>query len=207
MANDQERHVAPARAALQIGIAGTVAGAVAAAAGQAEVGAAVILGSAAVGFWRWRRAPDVSGLVLRVEDGVLDVTVRGTNEVVARTRLVDLSNVCLDTKSIRKVEPGRDVVPAVQFINSQVGPEIDVARILLEIDAGVPSTVRLTEAFLAHTDSVEWVGKIRVFLRSHGWVPEDERTRLSVPDDDEERADEDDESLLGTTWKTGRRPS
>ena len=185
VASDQEKHLAPARAALQIGIAGTVSGAVAAAAGLPEVGAGLILGATAVGFWRWRHAREVAGLLFRVEDGLLVVSVRGTNVVVARTRLVDLRNVSLDTKSIRKVEPGRDVVPAVQFINTQVGPEIDVARILLEIDSGhVPSTIRLTEAFLAHTDSVEWVGKIRVFLRSHGWLPEDERERLSIPDDD-----------------------
>jgi hypothetical protein len=24
-------------------------------------------------------------------------------------------------------------------------------------------------------ESIEWLGKIRSFLRSHGWVPEDER--------------------------------
>ena len=193
LASDQERHVGPARAALQIGIAGTVGGAVAAAAGLPEVGAGIILGSAAVGFWRWRRAPDVAGVLFRVEDGVLVVSVRGTNQVLARTRLVDLRNVSLDTKSIRKVEPGRDVVPAVQFINNQVGPEIDVARILLEIKGSVPTTIRLTEAFLAHTDSVEWVGKIRVFLRSHGWLPEDERARLSVPDDDVAENDSEEE--------------
>jgi hypothetical protein len=83
--------------------------------------------------------------------------------------------VTLDTKSIRKVEPGRDVIPAVQFITSQVGPEIDVARIVLDVADHTP--VRLTDAFLPHTDSVEWIARIRVFLRAHGWVPEDERPR------------------------------
>ncbi len=185
LAGDQEKHVGPARSGLQIGIAGTVAGAVAAGAGLPEVGASVILGAVALGFWRWRRAPEVAGLLLRVEDGVLVVTARGTRTVIARTRLADLRNVSLDTKSIRKVEPGRDVVPAVQFIHSQVGPEIDVARILLETNGPGPrSTIHLTEAFLAHTDSVEWIAKIRLFLRSHGWLPEDERQRLSEPDDD-----------------------
>ena len=202
VANDQERHIGPARGALQIGIAGTVLGAVAAAVGHPEIGAGVILGAAALGFWRWRRAPDVSGLILRVDEGVLVVHVRGTDEVIARTRLADLRNVTLDTKSIRKVEPGRDVVPAVQFINSQVGPEIDVARILLELNGRVPSTIRLTEAFVAHTDSVEWIGKIRVFLRAHGWLPEDERTTLSVPDDDADEDEDDDEDEVAR----GSRP-
>ena len=222
VASDQERHIGPARVALQIGIAGTVGGAVAAASGLPEVGAGIILASAALGFWRWRRAPDVAGVLFRVEDGVLVVSVRGTNKVLARTRLQDLRNVSLDTKSIRKVEPGRDVVPAVQFINNQVGPEIDVARILLEIRGNGPatqseaerrtlegeshprmSTIRLTEAFLAHTDSVEWVSKIRVFLRSHGWLPEDERARLSVPDDDSADAEDDALDAEGAGSQTG----
>ena len=44
---------------------------------------------------------------------------------------------------------------------------------------------------MAHADSVEWLGKIRVFLRSHGWLPEDERTTSSGPDDVVEGEDDD----------------
>ena len=183
-AGDAERYVAPARAAMQIGIGGATAAVVAAGAGVPELGLGALAGAVALAIWRWRRGPDASGLSLRVEDGALVVTVCGSKEVLAHTRLVDLRDVSLDTKSIRKVEPGRDVVPAVQFINTQIGPEIDVARIVLDV-AGRPAPLRLTEAFLAHADSVEWVGKIRVFLRSHGWLPEDERTRASDPDTDD----------------------
>jgi len=191
LAGDQERRVGPARAVIQLGIAGTVAGVVAATAGLPEVGAAVILGAAALGFWRWRRAADVAGLLLRVEDGALIVLSRGTKKVIARMPLADLRNVSLDTKSIRKVEPARDVVPAVQFISSQVGPEIDVARIVLETSTPTSPTIHLTEAFLAHTDSVEWIAKIRVFLRSHGWIPEDER---DGPTDDDDGLDNEDDA-------------
>jgi hypothetical protein len=183
VAGDHERHVAPARTAIQLVIVGMVLGIAAAAVGMPELGAALLAGAAALGVWRWRRAPGVAGLLLRVENGELVVTDRGARRVVVRTRLVDLRNVTLDTKSIRKVEPGRDVVPAVQFIASQIGPEIDVARIVLDVAGRSPT--RLSESFLAHTDSVDWIGKIRVFLRSHGWLPEDERLRLSEPDDEE----------------------
>lgn len=170
---DRERHVAPARAATQIGVVGATAGVVASAAGFPVVGAAVLAGAMVVALWRWRRAPTASGLLFRVDSGELVVIDQGSKRLVVRTRLADLRNVSLDTRSIRKVEPGRDVVPVVQFIETQVGPEIDVARIVLE-RAGHPP-LRLTDAFLSHTDSVEWIARIRVFLRSHGWLPEDER--------------------------------
>jgi hypothetical protein len=181
--SDQEKHVAPIRTAIQIGTFGAASGIVAAAVGSPELGAILFLGAAALAVWRWRRAPGVGGLLLQVDDGALVVTDRCTRKVVARTRLPDLRNVSLDTKSIRKVEPGRDAIPAVQFINTQIGPEIDVARIILEVN-GRTAPIHLTDSFLAHTESVESVGKIRVFLRSHGWLPEDERPRGSDPDSD-----------------------
>lgn len=168
-----ERETVPARGAVQIGIVGMTAGLAASAFGFPQVGVAILVGAAAVGVWRWRKPSPQGGLLLAIEHGELVVTDRATKRTLARTRLADLRNVTLDTKSIRKVEPGRDVVPAVQFIASQLGPEIDVARITLEV-AGRPS-VRLTDAFFAHTHAVEWIAKIRLFLRSHGWVPDDER--------------------------------
>lgn len=196
---DQEGKVAGARTAIQIAVAGTIGGAIAAGAGLPELGAAIIVGATAFGMWRWRRAPDVTGLLLRVENGELVIIPRGSKKVLMRTRLVDLRNVSLDTKSIRKVEPGRDAVPALQFINTSVGPEIDVARIVLHVE-GRRGPIRLTEAFLSHIDSVEWTGKIRTFLRAQGWVPEDEREavtserfRIAEGDDGEEQAEEEEE--------------
>ena len=51
-------------------------------------------------------------------------------------------------------------------------PEVDQKRIML---VGKTGSVPLTEAYLASVDVTEWFGKIRVFLRKHGWVPESER--------------------------------
>jgi hypothetical protein len=174
VAGDRERHAAPARTAMQIGILGGVSGVVAAAAGFPSIGAAVLGVSAAVGIWRWRRAPEVLGIAIAVESGDLRVTNRATNKTLVDVRLVNLLDVALDTKSIRKVVPGKDAIPAVQFINTSVGPEVDVARIVFHL-ADEQEPVFLTEPFLAHMDAVEWVGKIRSFLRQHGWVPADER--------------------------------
>lgn len=174
LAGDRESRVAPARSALQIGVAGVTAGLAAAVVGFPQLGAGLLAGAVATALWRWRRGPELRGIALEVDAGDLTVTDRAARRVIARVRLTDLHDVTLDTKSIRKVEPGRDVIPAVQFIASQIGPEIDVARIVLEVEGRLP--IRLTEAFLSHTESVEWIAKIRLFLRAHGWVPADERS-------------------------------
>ena len=60
------------------------------------------------------------------ERGDLHVTNRTTKKPLVDVRLVNLLDVALDTKSIRKVVPGKDAIPAVQFINTSVGPELDV---------------------------------------------------------------------------------
>jgi hypothetical protein len=174
VAGDRERHVAPARSAMQIGIVGGIAGVVAAGAGFPAIGAGVLGLATALGIWRWRRAPEVAGITIAVERGDLHVTNRTTKKPLVDVRLVNLLDVALDTKSIRKVVPGKDAIPAVQFINTSVGPEVDVARIVFHL-ADEQEPVRLSDQFLAHMDAVEWVGKIRSFLRKQGWVPVDER--------------------------------
>lgn len=85
-----------------------------------------------------------------------------------------IANVGLDTKTIRRILEGNAITAGLRFLDTKVGPELDVARILFEVD-GVAQPVNLTEAYVAHMESIEWLGKIRSFLRSHGWVPEDER--------------------------------
>jgi hypothetical protein len=131
-----------------------------------------LLGLVATGaffVWRWRRRGDLDTLVMSIESGELVVT-RGRRSL-ARLRLRDVEDVALDTKSIRPVQEGGSAIPAVRFIDSKVGPEIDVARIVL---VGEGQTVRLHEDHVAHMTATEWVGKIRVFLRKNGWVPLDE---------------------------------
>jgi len=172
VANDREKHVPAARAAMQIGIGGGVASIVAAGAGFPFVGAGILAVAAAVGIWQWRRSPGMKGVLLAVEHG--ELTVVAGSDVKLTVRLVDLLDVSLDTKSIRKVMPGKDTAPAVQFISTSIGPELDVSRIVLKLADG-REPIRLSEQFLAHMDVVEWVGKIRSFLRKQGWVPDDER--------------------------------
>ena len=61
----------------------------------------------------------------------------------------------------------------MRFIDAKVGPKVDTARIVLVSASG--RQVTLTQDYLAHMSATEWLGKIRVFLRKHGWLPEDER--------------------------------
>jgi hypothetical protein len=88
-------------------------------------------------------------------------------------RLDELANVELDTKTIRQVEQGGSAIPAMRFADSRVGPELDRARILLVCDD--ETRIPLSEIYGVHMQTSESFGKMRVFLRKHGWVPEDER--------------------------------
>ena len=60
------------------------------------------------------------------------------------------------------------------YLNPRIAPPTDTNRIVLERRDG--ETYALTEEFLSHVDSVEWFGKIRLFLRKRNWLPESERS-------------------------------
>jgi len=117
-----------------------------------------------------KRARARANATLRTQGGKLSVSGL---EPAARleTPLVDLLDVRLDTKTIQRVQenPG---VAALRFIHATVGPPLDVARIELVTR---DRSVFLTEEYFSHSDSLEWKGKIRQFLRKSGWVPDSER--------------------------------
>jgi hypothetical protein len=109
-------------------------------------------------------------VVLRVDGNELEVRTANKKTVKGFFTLDDL-DVVMDTKTIRKVQDGRDAIPALRF-NGAVGPEIDTARVVLTSER---ERLALTDDFVSHTNAIEWFGKIRVFLRKQGWVPADER--------------------------------
>jgi hypothetical protein len=143
------------------------------------VGLAGIVAGTAFAVWYRRRARHREGAVLRVEEGKLLVSSRGQRLPKAVFALRDLSDVVLDVKTIRRVQEGDSPIPAVRFTHTTVGPEIDTARIVL-VGKKKSERVELSEAYLAHMDATEWLGKIRVFLRKHGWIPKDERKKSVV---------------------------
>ena len=142
-----------------------------------NAGWAGLAAGAAWSYWSWRRGKTDDRVILRVENGVLAIGPVG--EEKARIRLADLTNVSLDGKSIQRVEDGGSAIPAMRFIDSKVGPEVDIARIVL-VRTDLPD-LPLTAEHVAHMEATEWLGKIRVFLRKHGWVPEDESAAASEP--------------------------
>ncbi|HVH41093.1 MAG TPA: hypothetical protein VM925_02085 [Labilithrix sp.] len=147
------------------------------------VGLMAMIGGGCFSVWYRRRAARREGAVLRVEEGELHVLSRDGRGIKGRMRLRELTDVVLDVKTIRRVQDGASAIPAVRFTDTTVGPEVDTARIVLVAHGN--SRVELTQAYLAHMDATEWLGKIRVFLRKHGWMPEDEREAAkSEPVDD-----------------------
>jgi hypothetical protein len=146
----------------------------------ASVAAAVVVGPTAGLFalvgtaaFAWtRRARTKMGAILRVEEGVLFITSRSTGAELLRLKLREVVDVRLDSKTIQRVVEGGSAIPAMRFLDSRVAPEIENARIVV---VGERAEARLSEEYLAHMDASEWLGKVRVFLRKHGWVPRDER--------------------------------
>jgi hypothetical protein len=130
------------------------------------------------GIWWWRRAPHAGGVLLRVDGGELYVLSSNGKTEKERIALADLE-VVLDTKTIQKVTEGGSAIPAMRFIDAQVGPELDTARIVVVGRRG--RRLPLTEDYVPHMDASEWFGKIRVFLRKNGWTPADEREPESAP--------------------------
>jgi len=112
---------------------------------------------------------DAGELILRVEHGNLVIAAEG---LPPRTLpLAELQDVELDTRSFEKVE-GR--VRPDGLIGTGQALTLEVSRLVLVIagrDVGIP----LREEYASYSDSLEWMGKVRLFLRRHGWLPHDER--------------------------------
>jgi hypothetical protein len=145
---------------------------------EALCGTIVVATLVAWGLHRARRGHEC---VLRIEAGELSVQSHRKRGLNASMPLSDLADVALDTKAIRPLSDGANAIPGMRFVESRVGPEIDVSRIVLVRLDG--TSAPLLEKYIAHMDAAEWVGRIRMFLRKHGWVPEDEReTASSFPD-------------------------
>jgi hypothetical protein len=175
---NREDRKKPALAVFQLFSVPAIVGAALSVATTPTIALVGMIASAGGLVWWWRRAP-IDGAVLRVDDGDLCVFAHGAKAPRARVPLRDLVNVSLDTRTIQPVQDGASAIPAMRFLDAQVGPEVDKARIVLVRRELAP--IFLGEAYGAHMDASEWLGKIRVFLRKHGWVPEDERDPESAP--------------------------
>ena len=171
---DPDRRSRPGLAVLQLFLLPVIAGQVASFFAPAGVSVAVMLATRVLIVWSYRRGRNAQNCVLRVDGGELSVRLGRSRRFRACMKLPDLSDVVLDTKTIQRVVEGSTMVAGARYIESRTAPEVDVARIVLVKRDGSPAY--LGERFLAHMNAVDGLGKIRVFLRKHGWVPDDERS-------------------------------
>ena len=143
----------------------------------AFINSVAFAGGAALGLgyavWLWRTRHDVGGAQLDVDGRTLLVRLDGPRSDPKRIALDDLLNVSLDSKSFSPVQEGSAMIPGTRFIDQKSGDEIEESRIVLS-SRGEPD-LPLTEARGSYSEAIEWLGKIRTFLRKNGWIPEDER--------------------------------
>jgi hypothetical protein len=163
--------------------------AVAAAAVSPTAGLVALVGSAPAAFWWARRKnKNKANVVLRVENGDVVVSNRG-GETRTCIALRELRDVALDTRTIQPIQEGGSAIPAVRITEGRVGPDVDLARIVLVRRDG--TEVPLTKEHGSYMDAIEWLGRMRVFLRSHGWVPADESDDAEGEEEEDEEDDED----------------
>lgn len=139
-----------------------------------EIGALAFGVSLAASFWWSRRYPkDV--VLFRVEDGELRISPMGSPREVLRVDLDGLDDVQMETKRVQRVlDSGTGAVNiGLGPLAPAVGAVSEAKRIVLTLEGGRSHT--LTSDFFGDVDTSEWFAKMRVFLRSVGWVPLSER--------------------------------
>ena len=134
--------------------------------------AAGALGVGLLAYWLYERSRAVPpGFTLEVVDGVLSITRAG--EAAATTAaLTSVRDVEVERKAIQRVSYHQNFGEAVP--KTELSGDLDVARIVVVFDGDAPAA-RLTEAYAPVFLCMERFGKVRTFLRRHGWKPVGER--------------------------------
>lgn len=97
--------------------------------------------------------------VLRVDDGALEVTRERRSGPAVRIALEDLLDVTLDRKT-----------------HAAGGRSGATERVRLALERRAPDDpIFVPDERVTPIEAQEWYGKVRVFLRKHGWLPADER--------------------------------
>jgi hypothetical protein len=133
------------------------------------------VGAVAFGLWYRKKAVTREGSIFRIDGDRLQILSGNGRIEKASFKLHELAGVELDVKTIERLQDGDSPIPALRFANATVAPAVDTARVVLVGTKGRRYT--LTQAYLAHMDVTESVGKIRVFLRKNGWLPAGERRK------------------------------
>jgi hypothetical protein len=127
---------------------------------------------ALVVYWFVRRAPKAApGFTLDVINGTLAIT-RAGSDVAETVALSDVRDVEIERKSIQRVSLHQNAFDPVP--STEVSADLDVARIVMVYEGDRPRA-RLTEEYATGFVCMEHFGKVRSFLRKHGWKPAGER--------------------------------
>ncbi len=168
-ADEAERHVGPARRFLQVFFVSSILGSALVMTGYGVAGVIVGVGGFAWAVARARKKQPLGSQILEVRDEAVDLRVRGAS--VAHIALAKLDDVRLETKKLVRGS-GVGAASDLEF-HGKSRIEASLARIVLVDDRERETPIG--EEWLAHVEAIEWLGKIRKFLRAHGWVPADER--------------------------------
>lgn len=115
-------------------------------------------------------------VALRVGERRLVVERVRRKKVLFEASLEELVDVRLETKEVRRLQEGAHAVTGVRYDDSRTVTSTEHARLLLVTrTADGRKETPLMKEFVAHMEATEWLSKVRVFLRKHGWVPGDER--------------------------------
>ena len=122
-------------------------------------GAVVVLGLA-IAFHVLRQKPDLGRFVLRVEERSLVVLRERSEDTIARVAIDDIVDVTLDKEMQASGARGGGTAERVHIALQRREPE---------------APLLIPDARITPIEGQEWQGKVRVFLRKHGWLPLDER--------------------------------
>jgi hypothetical protein len=121
--------------------------------------ALAVLGAGAVLFIA-RRKPRHGRFILRIADGILEVArERGASPPI-QLPLAEVLDVTLDRQA--KAASGRGGVAS--------------ERVQITLERAAPADpIHFPDDRITPIEAQEWQGKVRVFLRKHGWLPKEER--------------------------------
>ena len=114
------------------------------------------LGAAAV-FWIARWKPRRGRYILRVAEATVEIARERGKDPPTRIPLADILDVTLERKT-----------------SQASGRPLERVRIALERKAPA-EPIYVPDSALTPIEAQEWMGKVRVFLRKHEWLPNDER--------------------------------
>ena len=135
------------------------------------VGSVLSIAVVALVVWRWRHTRRPERILVKIQAGVVEIAGTKTSP---RFALSSLRDVYLQTRTVEKAYADKMVGTAV--VSMAVMPSVDVSRIVLVHDDedGEEHEIVLGSGYEPSSQIVEWLGKLRVHLRKHGWVPADE---------------------------------